>query len=282
MKENNRSNKLLIVIIVVLLLTIIGLGGYIVYENGFFKSNKDEVQNKNKITKEDESEEEDAVLTNSEKEEISTKISQILFGGRANYTGNSTPMDDEQHSGTIIVKDILKYATVSDNNKALVALNLVSGTKITDERKQKSALEVKQNYKDYFGNDWKEVDVGSVSLCPYYSYDSNNNVFYAESACGGTTSVQVVLHKENYVLKKDTATVDIYVATLFPNESNGMYVSSEIDPIYGQYDMNKIITNTNYTEKYILSDTDKEKANKYKITFKKDTEGKFYFYSLSR
>lgn len=282
-EQKVKNNKLLIVLVVILSLVLVGLIGYIAYDKVVLKADSNDAKTK----LEDTDKEEDVVqktLTQSEKDEISTKTSQILFLGRIYTEPVYVPKDDENHSQVTFVKKTLDNGFVSDENKALLALSMAQSTKVNATRNSKNEEEVKKIYKNYFGSDWKNIDVGMVSLCPVYSYDASNKVFYEDSGCGGTSSITVVVHKENYVLKGDIATVDLYLATLVLDLHNSeiVYVSSELDPRVDNLDKSKVLTTLKSTYNYTLTDSDKTKVNKYVVTFKKAADGSFYFSSISK
>lgn len=282
-EKQKNNNKILIILIVILLLVVVSLGGYVVYDKVISKTDDKDV--KTELEKQEkEKGEQETVLTQNEKDEISTKTSQILFLGRIYTEPVYVPKDDECHNQVSFVKKTLDDGFISDGNKALLALSMAQGVKVNDSRNKKNEEEVRKIYKNYFGNDWKNIDVSNVSLCPSYSYDATNKVFYEDMGCGGTSGTQVIVHKENYVLKGDTATVDIYLATMVSdlNNSDIAYVSSELEPRIDNLDKSKVLTTVNSANSYTLTDTDKTKVNKYVVSFKKAADGSFYFSSINK
>ncbi len=284
-REGKKSNKVLLILLVVVSLAIGGVVGWVISDmvaSKFSTSDVSEKKDKNAV----ENKTEERELTQKERDDISTKISQIVFLGKLNGlgTGYYVPSDDDQYNGNIFFSDFLQKKNLSDENKALLALNIADGTKTDITTEQKMEETVKSVYKDYFGTDWKDIDVSNLSMCPVYSYDSVNKVYISESACGGITSSSTILHKENYSLSGDEATVDLYLATVRADVNNYPkgYVMSELFPNSPDIDMNKVISPVanidDYT--YKLSNTDKTKANKYRATFKKAADGTFYFSSI--
>lgn len=280
----NKKNNILIIIIVILLLGIIGLSGYIVYDK-VLKDDKINIKENKKIDKDDDNIEEN--LSESEKIELSTKVSQILFRGTLNgLNGVDTyvPNDDECLIDTGLDRKILTDVNITSETKALVALNSVVGTRITIDRTEKSEEEVKKTYKSYFGTDWKDIDLNNLGVaCPYFSYDAGKKVFYADAACGGSTATMIVLHKGDYELKDGIATVDLYIANLVTDMNGKLILTSEIYPYYERLDSSKIITEVPQNDdNYVMTEADREKANKYELSFKKTSDGSFYFNSITK
>lgn len=282
MEEKNKSNMPLIIIIVVMLMVIVGLGGYIFYDKVVLKNDKNET-NENKIIDKVEEDDVEENLSESEKTELSTKISQILFKGilRSNGVDAYVPSDDENFVDPGLDRKILTDVSVTPETRALVALNSVLGTKITIDRTEKSEEEVKSTYKSYFGTDWQDIDLNNLGVsCPHFSYDAGKKVFYADAACGGSTATRVVLHKGDYEIEDGIATVDLYIANLVTDMNGKSIVTSEIYPYYERLDSNKIITEAKDIDNYIMSEDDRKKANKYEVSFKKTADGSFYFNSI--
>ncbi len=286
MEEKKKSNMPLIIIIVILLLAVVGLGGYIVYDKVVLKNDKIDTNEKKTIDK-DEDDDVEETLSESEKTELSTKTSQILFRGilrGINGADAYVTSDDEQFISYGLDSKILTDANVTLETKALVALNSVVGTRVTMERTEKSEEEVKNAYKSYFGTDWKDIDLNNLGVsCPYFSYDSGKKVFYADAACGGSSANKTVLHKDDYEIENGVATVDLYVASLVVDPNGKLVLTSEINPNYERLDSSKIITEVSQSdENYVMSETDREKSSKYELSFKKADDGSFYFNSITK
>lgn len=73
-------------------------------------------------------------MTADQKKEIALKINNILFKGYL----NSTDTFDVTSNAYGFYSEILKEENVTDEQKALIALNLVDGSVATPDRKQKA------------------------------------------------------------------------------------------------------------------------------------------------
>lgn len=278
------KNKKVIVLIVGLLLIIFGLMGYLIYDKVIVSNNGVDAQGKQTKKKSmvDEKEEVEEVLTKDERDEISTKVSQILFKGVLSTIEEYVPNEDEEFSSYNFYSDSLLESRVSDEYKALVALNMTKGNRVSIDQEQKSAEEVHKIYKNYFGTEWKDVKLDAIVTCPTYTYDATNNVYSAYQACGGTAANTIILHKDNYELINGVASVDVYVATYVPSDTdmNSGVISSELNPDYQNLDRSKIIAQVNSESERRITDNNKDKINSYKFSFKRGEDGNFYFNSL--
>lgn len=283
MEKKNNSSKLLIGIVIVLVITIFALIGYIVYEKVVADKTITEKRDNNKnnsLNKDKEEQEENFELAQSEKDEISTKISQILFSGSLE---NYIPKDYDELIKIKFLHNILENSYVSDADKALIALELVSGVKINSDVEQKSEEEVKKIFKNYFGSEWKNVVSDGIGSCPYYTYDATKKLFTAKSACGGTTDTEVILIKDNYQYDGKIASVDLFIALVLPIiGTNNAYITKELNPHYDNLDMTKIISTVDLNTNIKLDESNKHKANKFTITFKKADDGSFYFSEIKK
>lgn len=291
-KNDKSNNKVLYVVIVMLLLLVVGLTSYIVYTKFIGDSEKQQTEEKNKKSTE---------LSADEKQEISSKLSNILFHGTLNYDGRYEGKDDEEISAYSFNSSILNDLKVSDSDKELIALQVapsydLSVMEIHNENikkvcenggysslKQKSEMEVNAVFKEYFGGDWPNVDTEKIGYCPGYYYDSVNKVYYQHSACGGATPVTIILHKENYQYDGEQATVDLYIALTRPasDDFSSYYILKDVKTT-GEFDKNSAVETISQGTKYAINDSNKDKFNSYKFTFKKSDKGNFYFESLKK
>lgn len=277
--EKKSKTWLLIGVVVILLLIIAGLVGYIFLgQNGKEKEAVNILQGKKK-KQDDKKVVEPIELTADQKKEIALKINNILFKGYL----NSTDTFDVTSNAYGFYSEILKEENVTDEQKALIALNLVDGSVATPDRKQKAEVDVFKSYKDYFGESWKDVNLSAISYCPRYSYNSSEKVFYADSACGGTTSMEVITHIDNFQIDNDIAVADLYVVVTVPKteDVNGdRYVTNELAPLVDNVNKNLVIDTVPAGNSYKITDANKDRANKYRFTFKKAEDGTFYYYSV--
>ena len=152
-----------------------------------------------------------------------------------------------------------------------------------------SAALIKNNFIKIYGPDVNYYDgdiEGSIKACKISKYDSESNVYIAYSGCGGATGGRF----KDSVSKKYKAEQDgdyIYVyeyvqSVYYRHENNDDWTSPFVvyllDRDYKETTILEGADESNY-ESMIEQMMDRGEVDTYKWTFKKQSDGKYYFYS---
>ena len=279
--KSNKSSKGSMIGFIISIILIIALSGYIIYDK--FISN----------TKQEENIQEDNIANQKEENEVSRENIDIT-GQRVTNLMNITDATNNifvgDFFGYFYNSDVYKFSDMSDSDKLSLAWfayeNLYSSielenTNVTDV--SISEDKVNQIVKTIFGpdNTYNMVNFYAPACGVLLTYDENSNKFNGPSGvCGGVgwppkylTDV-VEAYKENdeiiifqkvlYVeYKAKGNNYDIAYADIYNNASKEKTIQTDIEE--NEFDNIK----TNYIDN----------GDTYKFTFKKQSDGNYYFYS---
>ncbi len=255
--------------------------GYLIAEKVI--SNKYENGSKNNDNKDNEKE---------EVNEISLSDSLV--------TSLTYPMDIIDNLG---YKDrwFYKNVTINSLDRETMMRNAAIGlTEVyrTDREIHYSAIQIKNNFIKIFGPDVNYSD-GDLSggKCNITKYDSEKNVYIAYSGCGGAMDGSFIDSvSKQYKAEQDGDYIYVYeyVQSVFiTRKDKNDFGSQMVVYLLGKGATISEVLNSNYESKYeILGNADeanyesiieqmmnKGEVDTYKWTFKKQSDGKYYFYS---
>lgn len=161
------------------------------------------------------------------------------------------------------------------------------------------AYNIKTNFIKIFGPDtsYYDGDIEQVESCLISKYDAATNTYTANSGCGGAMDgsfIDSVSKKYKAEQDGDYIYVYEYVQSVFiTRKDKNDWESPTVVYLLGKEATISEVLNSNYESKYeILSGTDeanyenvieqmmnKGEVDTYKWTFKKQSDGKYYFYS---
>lgn len=283
-----RKNKGLIALVVFLVIVVIGLGLYICYDKGIiFAADRDD--SNREVQKEQENNtSKDAVETemndNYAIKDINRKVNAILSLGRD--ANNDTRTIQYNNFYLLGLNDYVNY---SDDNKLFTALNSDSNhframTAIDVQNVDPTissrfdnmasgftvyeAAKINETYQELFGTDANHKDIEN---CPQYLYDSKSQVYYYSSACGGTGRPNNIGYIYRYTQKGDEAYAYFVLGTMDVSGDiyTDLYMKEQETPIPTKYE--KSLTN------YTIDETNYTDFTKYKMTFKQNVDGTYYF-----
>lgn len=272
--EDNKKNIGLIIAIVLLSMIVVGIGGYVIYDKVLKdKDNNNENNNINNteikslsIT--------DPVVINLKYPEVNT------FGGPS-----GTPR---------FVYKTMTLDSLERDYKMLSASKNIEGIDDGHESYTLDGNEIKSNYKAIFGPDTAYQDgvLEKSGCCSIISYDLSTNQYVRSCACGGggpEFKNQIRLHKAE--LQGEDIYTYFYVQPFVDEsdeEAKGTYlykreitnfINYESEATFFEYvEYSKKIALDN-RENEINSMMDKGEVDTYKFTFKKQSDGNYYFFS---
>lgn len=259
-----KSNKGLIVAVVILSLIVVGLGGYLIYDN-FFKDD-DVNSNVKKI-----------VFNNNEKE-VPLYYYYDLYDNLFLPFYEIEREDDIYHKNSKLLVNDIDY----DDKLLLASMQLASKTGDTY-----SAYSLESTYHKMFGDNAEFKIVNDFGNCPGSTYNSETKMYEFNFECGDTGMRNIY----NVPVKATTDGDNLYIyeKSVFVsykeklNEDN----SGEIVDLYKDYDMKeKIASNVVilYKDLYTFDFSEYyDKLNTYKYTFKsRDAlyDNDYYFYGV--
>ena len=266
-----RKNKVLTVIVTVLMLVIFGLVGFIIYDKVINKTNKPNNE----------------VISNEIKEvDLSSSLVTSLKYPHLGYDNLVVLGVEYQNiNRTDMSRAELMYLAVNET-EALKEPNdypnscVVDGEVLPSESCDfYSADAIKQNFKMLFGPDVNYYD-GDIdgALCQHIDhYDKENKIYASFLECGGDSDSTIEYINKPYKAEQigDYLYVYEYVQVLrHENDHEHVYLSNK----NLEYVM-EISSSISKQEIYNLMDDGKSET--YKWTFKKQSDGNYYFYSGS-
>lgn len=187
---------------------------------------------------------------------------------------------------------LYKTLTLTDDQKLEIALtsaiqsydyNLIPKDELDAFIGLNKKDDVEKIYLKYFGT--KEVTHKNILSCTGdYRYDESNQVYYIyEPGCGGTGPANYYLYKNKMTTKGNEAYVYLNAFLI-----DGNFDGNSYNTTYTIYkDINKTkVYKENVTEEELASfkvdSTNADSFDQYKFTFEKDTNGNYYFKSISK
>lgn len=297
-----KQNKILSISI--LALAVFCLVGYLIY-NILYNVNE---QKTLPVIKE---EKEKLIVSELEKVDIRHKANLIITH---DYTANSNSSYEDNYIsniyGFIGNENLINNLSLTADEKLAVAINLLPRNPLTigsesihhDFVKSQLATtifwqvretDVDKNMLNLFG---KKAPHKDIQGCPNYYYDSVNKVYYGSAECGGITPGFVYLYMSDYKkIDKTTITANIYLALAAENIDNNVSIYKSYEGFKSHITESKIdfyktakypFEYTNNSKQYVgdftINELNKKDFQKYKLTFKKNTDGTYYFDSIKR
>jgi len=203
-------------------------------------------------------------------------LNNILFGLFNNFEGTT----GKNGKNIIIVagmkkEDIIKYTATNGTFKDDKTKNEILDTiKANNETEAISYDKFNTYYKKLFNEDASTEDI--IGICPNWYYDSTNKMFVAFLGCGGVDFKGQIAYLDSYSKVDDNIVVTTYVAGV-NSLSNGatLYTDAQLSTKY------KDLTTEEFN-KFEIDETNKTSFTKYNFTFAKNTNGEYYFKSLTK
>ena len=286
-EKKSNGSKVVIFILVVLLL---GACAYIAYDKLMVKEDNNQTNEKKETTKDGkETVISDNLLINDLSEKITYLNTARIYTGYEKFNDalnksieidayNFRDIYDKQLSDDdkldITLNSLEKnyvnlsvtYENMSDEAKEIFKPYVEAGSINDIAEKQISSDNVEERYQLLFG---EKVNNHSIKSCPYFTYDSKNNVYYYSRQCGGTSDGTVYLYKNKFTTKDDNAYVYVNI---------GYAALADDTSTYG--DITRIEENT--LENFSINESNYTKYSEYKYTFKKDSNNNYYFVSVEK
>lgn len=286
-EKKSNCSKIVILILVILLL---GACAYIAYDKLMVKEDNNLTNEKKETTKSDkETVISDNLLINDLSEKITYLNTARIYTGYEKFNDalnksieidayNFRDIYDKQLSDDdkldITLNSLEKnyvnlsvtYENMSDEAKEIFKPYVEAGSINDIAEKQISSDNVEERYQLLFG---EKVNNHSIKSCPYFTYDSKNNVYYYSRQCGGTSDGTVYLYKNKFTTKDDNAYVYVNI---------GYAALADDTSTYG--DITRIEENT--LENFSINESNYTKYSEYKYTFKKDSNNNYYFVSVEK
>jgi len=265
--ERERNNTGLVVAVTVLAMIIVGLVGFIIYDKVADKPEEPNIEengNLNNQTGEDKEGITSVSVTSSLVTSLKFPTKETVFDvwGYKNVKVDEWSRAEKMN---IAASEVSHKDVDYDPELELVHI------KVYD------AKLVEKNFKAIFGPDvdYYNGDTDSGWCCEIDKYNQSKNTYIANCACGGDSPGSI-----DYVTKKYKA----------EQSDDYLYVYEYVQVVkYNGIKDHTYLSNSNYDEILIIDDKDYEdgvyklmdegKVETYKWTFKKQSDGKYYFYS---
>jgi len=279
-----KKRKWLLVSLAATVVLVVGLGGYFVYRLTNAEKSKEDAP---KVVDNSEDEKDDILEDNERKRDGVLSINSALVKNLVYPSANQGAEGREMWS----------YRDIDLDNYGRDFM-MISATYVIKGRW--SAIEVEKSFRKIFGPDveYRNGDFDSGDPCGLTSYDASSSVYWEEEqACGGQEAWD--WHNEVRLYKAKQGEDEIYTyfyvqPFLWPNFANDDF-SAPLVCLYNR-EVDKYSSNGFFDEKSnpkncvknvvqdklkvtIKTMMDKGEVDTYKFTFKKQSDGKYYFYS---
>lgn len=266
-----------VVLITLLVVLLVGCISFIVYDKFIKKDNSNPT-----VTDKDKN--------NEAKQNIEISLSDPII------TSLVYPTDASVRSAAIKSTWSYKNINVSQISRADMMFDAATYVKYTSTEKNNeyfnvySASEIEKNFKKIYGPDttYSNANIVSDESCVITDYNEKDNTYTASSGCGGDSCDFKDVVSKIYKAEKDPNEEYIYVYSYTQKVEGKCDSNFETIETY-LVDKNDTKTKTLYTEdagqyseKYkstINEMIDNKEVETYKWTFKKQSDGKYYFYS---
>lgn len=269
MEKNNTG---LVVLITILVMAVLGLSGFIVYDKVINKDDKVTTGEDNKVEE------------NNAKEKL-TEVSiydEVITSLR--YPMNTFSIGEIKHWD-------YKNITIDDlTRKDMMFAAAYNVEPIKEEINQMvveiySATTIENNFKSIFGPDTKYTNesIGTQECGKISEYNEKDSTYIAYSGCGGDSLSYIDRISKTYKAEKNSDY--IYVYQYVQSISVEPDVDNQDDPdkanVYLLDHNDEHTTNIDYKNyKSIINGMiDNGEVDTYKWTFKKQSDGNYYFYS---
>lgn len=183
---------------------------------------------------------------------------------------NKTITAKDEYLGYLYSKSIFNKSDISDEYKIYTALNDL--TKNSTEVTEIENIKVKEKIKDIFNDTYKDQSLTKDSCnLPKYNY-TNDKYIKGELKCNSEIIGKLVTKINSANKETDTITITkaIYYEEIIDNKTN----------IYANVDK-KLLIKENVSDSDIFNEY-KNKIEKYKYTFKKNSLGNYYFEKIEK
>ena len=290
-KDDRWKHVLLITVLVIALMGVSCAMGYALGGTSIIKKVEEQ---KEEIIKEQ-------TLTDEEKMDLSRKLDVVLKNFQENtYTSESTIFNSYIFRANVLKGNV----TAADKQYILLkslTYNKLDGSHWEEIDQIKTWVQndstakdefgvldfdtVNKEYRKLFGEDLEPVE--EVGKCPSILYHASTKEFYKFPArCGGTSGVMVTMYKEKYELSGDEAYLYFRVGFVAPmeNDYSKFYVYRDFDTVDGTFLRNVIdmVEEVPSSYDYKITKENADKFIQYKATFKKDSDGNYFFVNVQK
>ena len=267
--EERKNNTGLVVLVTVLVMLVIGMGAFIIYDKVINKTNEPNIEENNEEKKE------------LKEISINDKLITTLKYPMDNFgLGYKTNWDYKN----IIIDNLSRADMMYTAEYDLEPIRQVEPDAGLNDIY--SAIQIENNFKKIFGPDIKyyngDIEDGDYDCGHISEYNKDDNTYIAYGGCGGDTLGYIERISVTYKAEKTDEYIYVYdyvQSVIIRPEDENDYNS---DPAAYLLDHNdKETTKIEYDnyENTIYSMIDKNEVDTYKWTFKKQSDGNYYFYS---
>ncbi len=312
--KSKKKIKFSSILFSLIFIVLIGIIGYLTYTRIVDYKNKSNYVNLNE--KQIDVNKDEAAIP-AVKKDIVDKINAMLFA----YDYNINAKNDNGMSYNIKAhgfnEDFIKKLDLTKSMRAYSVLKRIelNTQKVIDIPKDKISVksiyesyeytqdiyngyhqvdtkDVERLYRDFYSEDIVHQDY--LAMCPMYYYDKANNVYYSSYNCGGISPDIILVNIDSVYTSNVGAHAIVYFGKIKLNESqcsdgtsncsdeSGFYVYGDLDEKNMIEKINNVKLEDDNQTKYLINDSNKDKFSKYKINFKKDSEGNYYFNSIEK
>ena len=272
--QNKKTYTLKVVLITLLVVLLVGCISFIVYDKFIKKDNSNPT-----VTDKDKN--------NEAKQNIEISLSDPIITSLVYPTDRSAEFISTWSYKNINVSQISRDDMMFD---AATYVKYTSTEKNNEYFNVYSASEIEKNFKKIYGPDtaYSNANIVSDESCVITDYNEKDNTYIASSKCGTESCGFKDVVSKIYKAEKDSNEEYLYVYSYAQKVVGKCDSNFETIETY-LVDKNDTKTKTLYTEdagqyseKYkstINEMIDNKEVETYKWTFKKQSDGKYYFYS---
>lgn len=273
-QNEKKVSTAVVVLITLLVVLLVGCISFIVYDKFIKKDNSNPT-----VTDKDKN--------NEAKQNIEISLSDPIITSLVYPTDRSAEFISTWSYKNINVSQISRDDMMFD---AATYVKYTSTEKNKEDFNVYSASEIEKNFKKIYGPDtaYSNANIVSYEGCISANYNEKDNTYIASSKCGTESCGFKDVVSKIYKAEKDPNEEYIYVYSYAQKVEGKCDSNFETIETY-LVDKNDTKTKTLYTEevgqyseKYkstINEMIDNKEVETYKWTFKKQSDGKYYFYS---
>ena len=263
-----KEGKGAIIVIGLLFLVILGLSLYICYDKGIFKTKETDISDtskKEKTNTKNEKKSEGVTFSDSELEKYVNYISPVSIGP----------------SALIYDKDVVYADSLSAGDKVKYIGSYVYSKHTTSPDYQYdiiSEIDVKSSVEEVYGLNSYEKTTFNLG-CGNYTINENENKYYSQTGCGGTTATIVSNLITDYKATKNKLEITTAYA-FFDGMTNKIYKDYNKNTVLDEYESNNITEAEAYLKEYVKKN--KDRLNTIVYTFNSSDGKNYYFNRRSR
>lgn len=265
--EERKNNTGLIILITVLVMLVLGLVGFIVYDKVI---NKDDNELSNGKTNPDINESENSAIKQLALDDM--LVTTLIY---------------PKHNRSIIFDWEYKNITIDSMGRTNMMRSAYADLTPIEANESLiiySAEEIERNFKKIFGPDveYQNGDIEGVDTCEINKYNKNDNTYSGLVGCGFDSVGYIESFSKAHKAEQQGDNIYVYYYVQSVKVRPGDENNFDADPVVYLLNQNyQETTKINYSD-YKTTVNDmllKGEVDTYKWTFKKQSDGKYYFYS---